>query len=691
MPLTIAHNLTATTPDDPGYEIRPSHWNDSHAFTLSAAGSEIAGAFSNANGLSFGLSGGQITGSYTVPTQTAFQLSNSNGVSFGTNGSTVTATVRTDYASSNHSHGNPSLALTNLSGTTASNSAGFTLSLSAAAAGGGGDGYNILAAGSQTANTTGTVQFANSNGITFGMSGSSQITASHNGLTTAAQSDHSHGNPTLNLTNLSGTTNSNSAGFTLSLSAAAQTVQTQNMVSVQGSTGNVQFGNANGVTFGFNASTITASHNGLTSQSNQAFSAGGGSSAFQTLSFSNGNGVTFTNTNGQVGASVATTYRASNDAVGLNAAQSNVTWTVNSSGLSLDASGYAGTGTTFAGANVSGSMTVNSNGVNLSLSAAAPGGGAAINVSAGTTSGNLQTVQFNNANGVSFGLNGSTLTASHNGLTTGALSDHSHGNPSLALTNLSGTTASNSAGFTLSLSAAAPGGGAASTLNMWVPYQLGNNTVFSSHGQNSAYFQRLWPQDNYSFSYVEKMASISFASSTNSQAVSHTIRYGLYSRDTGVNSTRMTQIAKSAVIFQASYNSNTQGGYTISESGGGSFTSTSGGTALFTALSAGKLFYFPFTSTLSAGQEYAFGFHVSTASAVGIGPARLSFLEQTILNNTTLGRIFMSTVQAGAASVYDERDGLIFSTTTGALPLSYADNAVSAAVSRARQFMIFET
>jgi hypothetical protein len=78
------------------------------------------------------------------------------------------------------------------------------------------------------------------------------------------------------------------------------------------------------------------------------------------------------------------------------------------------AGNIAGVGTTFAGANVSGSMTLNSNGLNLSLSAPTPGGGGAINVSAGTTSGNLQTIQFNNANGVSFGLNGSTVTASVN-------------------------------------------------------------------------------------------------------------------------------------------------------------------------------------------------------------------------------------------------------------------------------------
>lgn len=146
MPVTVSHALSATTPDNPAYEIQPQHWNSGHNITLAAAGSEISGAFTNGGGVSFGLS--------------------ANGA--------LSATVATTYAGSNHSHGNPSLNLTNLSGTTASNSAGFTLSLSAG-----------------------------------------------NYLTTAALSNHSHGNPTLNLTNLSGTTASNSAGFTLSLSAAA--------------------------------------------------------------------------------------------------------------------------------------------------------------------------------------------------------------------------------------------------------------------------------------------------------------------------------------------------------------------------------------------------------------------------------------------------------------------------------------
>lgn len=124
----------------------------------------------------------------------------------------------TTAAQSDHSHGNPTLALTNLSGTTASASNGLTLSLSAAAPGAGG-GFAAQGSGAYTQNT-GTIQFANSNGITFGLS-TNQMTASHNGLTTAAQSNHSHGNPTLALTNISGTTASASNGLTLSLSAAA--------------------------------------------------------------------------------------------------------------------------------------------------------------------------------------------------------------------------------------------------------------------------------------------------------------------------------------------------------------------------------------------------------------------------------------------------------------------------------------
>jgi hypothetical protein len=262
-------------------------------------------------------------------------FSDASGVTFGLNASTLTASVKTDYqtsgaylttaALSNHSHGNPTLALTNLTGTTASASNGLTLSLSAA-------NQNLTAANGGYAFQT--LSFSNAQGVSFATSAGSAIVASVE--TSYAASNHSHGNPTLALTNLSGTTASASNGFTLSLSAGAGGAGDGGNIIAAGtrtahSLSTVLFSNANGLTFGLDAvagSVITASHNAIT------------------------------------------TARASTDAIGLNTAQSNVTWTVNSSGLSLDARGYAGTGTSATNA----SITLNSNG--LAISVAAPGGGA---------------------------------------------------------------------------------------------------------------------------------------------------------------------------------------------------------------------------------------------------------------------------------------------------------------------------
>ncbi|MGB4957628.1 MAG: hypothetical protein WBO49_04205 [Candidatus Saccharimonas sp.] len=256
------------------------------------------------------------------PSQTAYQFSNSNGVSFGTNGSTITATVATNYAASNHSHGNPTLNLTNLSGTTASASNGLTLSLSAPAVSSlsqtgiislsqNGNTISIgapaFSAGistlGNTAGTTGTVSnqlifaggnnitlsqstgaggntisisganipvqtafsFSNSNGVSFGTNGST-VTASV--ATNYAASNHSHGNPTLALTNISGTTASASNGLTLSLSAAAQSNQNISLYALGNTTqnsstllnaSNLSFNGLGGATVGFSNGSIQVS------------------------------------------------------------------------------------------------------------------------------------------------------------------------------------------------------------------------------------------------------------------------------------------------------------------------------------------------------------------------------------------------------------------------------------------------
>jgi hypothetical protein len=391
-----------------------------------AVGSSLS-ASSNASTITFGLASNittalQSAGNYLTTARAsndAIGLNSAltaNGVSMTANSAGLSLNFPaflTTAAQSGHSHGNPTLNLTNLTGTTASNSAGFTLSLSAAPAGGGGV---ALSAGTQSVNT-GTVAFANSNGITFGMSGSNQITASHNGLTTAALSDHSHG-VTLNLTNINGTTGGNSAGINLSLSAIvpAQTVQTQGMVSINGSTGNMSLAVGSSLSASSNASTITF---GLASNITTALQSAG---------------------------AYLTTARASNDAVGLNTAitAGPLAATINSGGISLNAGSAAGTGSGFTGgASISATITHNTAGLSINLSHPAWLTTAAVSnhshgFSASGGSSAFQTLNFANSNGftfsnsngsvigsytvpaatvfsnsnnVSFGLNGSTVTA----------------------------------------------------------------------------------------------------------------------------------------------------------------------------------------------------------------------------------------------------------------------------------------
>ena len=455
MPATVNHIFTSPIADGTNTQlIRPSDWNSAHNVVLDISGSDISQAFSNGGGVSWGLS--------------------ANGY--------VTATVKTDYLTtamasnrgSDFVQANAVFAGTNASGTIASN--GISVSVNA----GGGGSLNISAG--TTSNNLTALTFNNANGVTFGLNAST-ITASHNGLTTAMASNASTAFAATGFTTttiggavIAGT--HDTAGLKLAVPGYLTTAMLSNAVTLSninvsaGTTSNnlsaLTFSNGSGVSFGLNGSVITATvqTNYLTTamQSNAAtisninVSAGTTSNNLSALTFSNGSGVSFglngsvitatvqtnylttamasnrgsdfvqagaafagTNASGTIasnGISVSvgnyiTTARASTDAVGLNTAKTNVTWTVNSAGISLDAGGYAGTGTTFGGTNVSGSMTLNSNGLQLSLSAPTPGGGAAINVSAGTTSGNLQTIQFNNANNHSFGLNGSTITVSY--------------------------------------------------------------------------------------------------------------------------------------------------------------------------------------------------------------------------------------------------------------------------------------
>lgn len=327
--------------------------------------------FSNANGFSFGSSaGGGITGSYTVPGATVF--SNSNNISFGLNGSTVTASA------------NP--------------------------------GVSAISAGT-TSVAAGNVVLSNSNGVSFGLNGST-VTASYNSTSAVGQGTTFAG------TNVSASMTLNTAGVNLALSAAAGGGGGV-ALSAAGSSqnaGTVVFSNSNGVSFGMNGSTVT-----------------GSVAAQSSLSFSNLNGVTF----GIAGSTLTASVAAGGDSPNISAGTTSgnlgsivfsnsngVSFGLNGSTITASASGAGASASVFALGNTtaqSSSNTVALSALNFSFSGVVSGGMsgntlvisspgttnfANLSVSAGTTSGSLGSLVFSNSNGVSFGLNGSTITAS---------------------------------------------------------------------------------------------------------------------------------------------------------------------------------------------------------------------------------------------------------------------------------------
>jgi hypothetical protein len=262
--------------------------------------------------------------------------------------------------------------------------------------GGAGDGYNIIAAGTQTASTAGSVLLSNSNGITFGMSNSSVVTASHNGLTAqSVQTQNLHnvtlsGNTAGALAHISSGTMTLAGGNNITLSQAgnAVTISGANTVaqSVQPgiqsvsagttrvTTGEVVLSNSNGISFGANGQTITAAHNALTSQSNQALSGSNGSFTFQTATFGNLNGLSFYTSNGSlVGSYTVPAGGGGNQSIGMHTSTAGGA----TGGTSGSATGTAIQYNFYAGSNITLSQSVNGASGSLTVYGPSPGGGAA--------------------------------------------------------------------------------------------------------------------------------------------------------------------------------------------------------------------------------------------------------------------------------------------------------------------------
>lgn len=466
MPITINHELTATTPDNTSYEIRPSHWNSTHAATVSLVGSEIIGAFSNANNVSFGTNAqGAVTASASnaggvgISAGANFQSTgfveflNSNNISFGMdNQGNLTGSVGPSGIVV--SAGN---AASNISSIVFSNSNGVSFGLNGSTLTAS---YTVpptgisVAANGVTENLP-SVVFSNSNGLAFGLNGST-ITGSYTVPSTAGLLSAIALSAGAGSTLVSGISFSNSNGVSFgeangTVTASVNVLQTVYAVSntTQGTSGTqnnnaISYVGAGVISVGISNGSVVISGNA--SGSNPAIgavSAGGSSQSTGTIVFSNSNGVSF----GLGAGGVLTATVNPGPAAGIGAiAASNTSQTTgslifsNSNGISFGLSSGAGAGTltasfsqtvqtqnvfeaTLAG-NTSGTLAIISSGIltlaggnnvtlsqvgnAVTISGASQGptqtGISGIQVSNNTyTSG---TLTFQNANGISFGSSG---------------------------------------------------------------------------------------------------------------------------------------------------------------------------------------------------------------------------------------------------------------------------------------------
>jgi hypothetical protein len=180
----------------------------------------------------------------------------------------------------------------------------------------------------------------------------------------------------------------NDAGATVSISGAAESGVGISAAGASAGTGLVVFSNANNVSFGMAGSTVTAS----ASAAGVAISAGANSQNTGTVIFADSNGLSF----GLAGG----TLTASHNAVQSVGAQDF------GGGAGLNVGVPRWVWASSAGYNVAFSKSVN--GVSGSIFARAQ----AVAVADGAGTQTSGTVQFSNANGVSFGLAGGTMTAS---------------------------------------------------------------------------------------------------------------------------------------------------------------------------------------------------------------------------------------------------------------------------------------
>ena len=608
--------------------------------------------FGDGGNVSFGLNGSVVTASapsgggaaLSAGTQSAntgtIVFANSNSITFGMSGSSQ---ITASFSESTHSHATAAYSGSNGSFTANTVTFGALNGLTFYTSNGSMVGsYTVPAAQTNVAfsadasSTFQTLTFQNSNGVSFS-NNAGAVRVTHDLQYTSATSaitSNALNTSASRVINIVAATN-NTGGGTASLSS------------------NVSFSAANGLTFYTSAGNAIVGSYTVPTQTNQSAIKGlGVSNTGQTAGntglstgidwvLAGSQSITLSQSTAGGGPNTIwfqhpawiTTARASNDAIGLNTAQTNVTWTVNSSGLSLNAAGYAGTGTsvtgaasitldslglkfngsslagvgtTFAGANISGSMTMNTAGLNLSMSVAAPGAAAeqnAINLLGANTAGN--TTATGSTIGMS-GLGGITLSGTNGSQVVFSVGQQVS---AYAVSN----TVSSSSGTVDMRSMSFRGMGIASVgisngsiivsaqepvLSRWSFAPEGASSAGSAMTQGSMSFQRLFIPEDVSFSRVDLPALISIASSATAN-------------------TGNLLISSGCVIYSVS------GTSTLNPIAGQFATTTythASNTANWNSITGPRYLSFNIATLLGAG-EYYVGFQLSTNNNSSIGTA----------------------------------------------------------------------
>lgn len=309
----------------------------------------------------------------------------------------------------------------------------------------------------------------------------------------------------------------------------------------------------------------------------------------------------------------------------------NVTFS-NSAGQVVMSHSLAGQGTTLNLTNLNGTLDVGSNGVALSLN----------NVDA-----NYAAWELEGANTA-----GTTATT----LTTSGVFYLSGGN-NITLSGNSNTIV-------------IQGNGGGTTASFMEPNML-VGTSLSSFGQNSLYFVPVKPAFDVSMTAVNMLVSLSNATSSNNNSVAQTIQYGWYSLGTGASTSQIGLMQSSSIAIIASYSSNLSGRYTISQ-GTNSTTYSSAGIGSTSAWTGQKIFAMPMATMLSEGGEYYFMMQQSTASSGNTGALRMSHIVLNNMTNASFGRLAPSGITASSSTIIPNYNGFIFSATSASPPTSFA-------------------